>query len=141
MAGGALCEGGPGATSFRAPLPRSAGIHGCPATAGKHGRQMLEFTILCACRSGERSAQYGARSIGKRERGSYGRVSLGEPAIRLHGHCLARASSRRGGPRSDATLRALLERMNVAVTVHLTLKPEMIDEEIINGDGDDEQLN
>jgi hypothetical protein len=47
----------------------------------------------------------------------------------------------RGGPRSDATLRALLERMNVAVTVHLTLKPEMTDEEIINGDGDDEQLN
>jgi hypothetical protein len=34
-------EGGPGATSFRAPLPRRAGIHRCAATAGKHGRQML----------------------------------------------------------------------------------------------------
>jgi hypothetical protein len=66
-------------------------------------------------------------------------VTLSEPAIRLHGHCLAQGEyvfpGRRGGPHSDATLLALLERMNVAVTVHPTLKPEMTDEEIINATG------
>jgi hypothetical protein len=37
-------------------------------------------------------------------------VTLSEPAIRLHGHCLAQGEyvfpGRRGGPHSDATLLA-----------------------------------
>jgi integrase len=92
----------------------------------------LEFAILCACRSGEAIGAIwseinwetrtwiipAARTKQNREH----RVSLSEHAISLL-RSLPREGDyvfpgRYGGPQSHATLRALLERMNVAAAVH-----------------------
>jgi integrase len=92
----------------------------------------LEFAILCACRSGEAIGAVwseidweshtwiipAVRTKAAREH----RVPLSEPAIRLL-RSLPRKNEymfpgRYGGPQSHATLRTLLERMNVAAAVH-----------------------
>ena len=92
----------------------------------------LEFTILCACRSGEAigavrsEINWETRTwtipASRTKQGREHRVSLSEPAIRLL-RSLPREGEyvfpgRYGGPQSHATLRALLERMNVAAAVH-----------------------
>jgi integrase len=91
----------------------------------------LEFTILCACRSGEAigavwsEINWETRTwtipSGRTKAAREHRVPLSEPAIRL-----LRSLTRQGeyvfpgqhGPQSDTTLRALLKRMNVAATAH-----------------------
>jgi integrase len=91
----------------------------------------LEFTILCACRSGE---AIGARwseinwetrtwtiPAVRTKQGREHRVSLSETTIRLLRSLLSDGEyvfPGWHGPQSPATRRALLERMDVAVTVH-----------------------
>jgi integrase len=99
----------------------------------------LEFTILCACRSGEAIGAVWSE-INWETRTWIIPAGIPQWARNPPARSLPRQGEyvfpgRRGGPHSDATLLALLERMNVAVTVHLTLKPEMTDEEIINATG------
>jgi integrase len=92
----------------------------------------LEFTILCACRSGEAigavrsEIDWETRTwiipAARTKQGREHRVSLSEPAIRLL-RSLPREREymfpgRYGGPQSHATLRALLQRMDAAATVH-----------------------
>jgi integrase len=98
----------------------------------KTAAKCLEFTILCACRTGEAiravwsEINWELRTwtipATRTKQGREHRVSLSEPAIRLL-RLLPREGEyvfpgRYGGPQSDGTLRALLERMNVAVAVH-----------------------
>jgi integrase len=92
----------------------------------------LEFTILCACRSGEAigavwsEINWETRTwiipAARTKQGREHRISLSESAIRLL-QSLPRLSEyvfpgRYSGPQSEATLRALLGRMDVAVAVH-----------------------
>jgi hypothetical protein len=91
----------------------------------------LEFTILCACRSGEAigalwsEINWETRTwiipAARTKQGREHRVSLSEPAMRLL-RSLPREGdyvfAGRNGPQNHATLRALLRRMNVAVAVH-----------------------
>ena len=91
----------------------------------------LEFTILCACRSGEAIGALwseidwemrtwiipAARTKAAREH----RVPLGEPVIRLLRslpHEGRYVFPGRNGPQSHATLLTLLKRMNAAAAVH-----------------------
>jgi integrase len=89
----------------------------------------LELTILCACRTGEAIGAVWSEinwemrtwtiPATRTKQGREHRVSLSEPAIRLL-RLLPREGEyvfpgRYGGRQNDGTLRALLERMNVAV--------------------------
>lgn len=92
----------------------------------------LEFTILCACRSGEALGavwneinwETGTWIIpaSRTKQGREHRVSLNESAIRLLRSLPSDGEyvfpGWYGGPQSHATLRALLKRINAATSVH-----------------------
>ena len=92
----------------------------------------LEFTILRACRSGEAigalwsEIDWETRTwilpATRTKQGREHRVPLSEPAVRLLQSLPQNGQyvfpGRYLGPQSDATLRALMERMNAAAAVH-----------------------
>jgi integrase len=92
----------------------------------------LEFTILCACRSGEAigalwsEIDWETRTwtipATRTKQGREHRVSLSEPAICLLQSLLPKGEhvfpGRRSGPQGESTLRALLERMKTTAVVH-----------------------
>jgi integrase len=92
----------------------------------------LEFTILCACRSGESigalwsEIDWETRTwiipASRTKQGREHRVSLSDPAIQLLRSVPREGESvfpgRHSGVQSAAALRRLMERMNAATTVH-----------------------